>query len=418
MVRALDALDRPATRDDIGAQVLMLMLAFPNVSSRDLKPFGKMLTEDVTAAAPGRLALEWACRKLRRMSRFVPTIAETLEALALATQQNPRHAREDRLHAPAHRRAAPESKCEDRISPLVARARAPQDRGSAQMSDRFTRDKLTWLDQVFRDRAITNLGFKIAYAIASHVNRKTLEAWPTHETLENETGASRSSIIRAIAELERAGHLAVTRVHGRHRVNRYRWIVKNRNDEEPQFEFGEESAETENVSAVTPFRTQENVSAVTPLNGGKGVADDTLGTHEKVSPVTRKGVTSDQKRCHPRHTEHFEEHFEEHVEARDGQKRGRRAKKVRTKSRPIWRSTISTSPMPKSSVGARTERERNSESSSVTTTKRKSSASIGTGNGAIGWTVGWPSTRAIASVAADRAVTVACARSLRASPRP
>jgi hypothetical protein len=214
------------------------------------------------------------------------------------------------------------------------------------MSDRFTRDKLTWLDQVHADRGVSPLAFKLAYAVASYVNRKTLEAWPTHETLTNETGASRSSIIRSVAELERAGHLAVKRAHGRHLVNVYRWIIKRGNDDEPQFEFGEESAATENVSAVTPFRTREKVSAVTPLDGGKRVSPDTSIEHEKVSPVHRKGVKSDQKRCHPRHTEHFEEHSEEHFEGDNGQKgvadEGRHAHH----SRPISRSPRSTSPTP------------------------------------------------------------------------
>jgi hypothetical protein len=197
------------------------------------------------------------------------------------------------------------------------------------MSDRFTRDKLTWLDQVVRDHRVSDLGFRVAYALASHVNRKSLEAWPTHETLTNEMCVSRSSVIRAVADLERTGHLAVKRAHGRHLVNVYRWIIKRGNDDEPQFEFGEESAATENVSAQTPFMTQEKVSAVTPLDGGKRVSHDTSIEPEKVSNLTRKGVKSDQKRCQPCNTEHFEEHSEEHFEGDNGQKRGGRRRKAR-----------------------------------------------------------------------------------------
>jgi hypothetical protein len=85
--RQLEELDKPATRDAIGAELLLLTCAFPNVGSRDLKVFGKLLAEDVAAAAPSHVALHLACRRLRRTSRFLPTIAETLEALAQETKK-------------------------------------------------------------------------------------------------------------------------------------------------------------------------------------------------------------------------------------------------------------------------------------------------------------------------------------------
>jgi hypothetical protein len=92
------------------------------------------------------------------------------------------------------------------------------------MSDRFTKDKMTWLDQVFRDRSISQIGFKIAYAIAQHMNRQKLWAWPTYETLSNEVRADRRSAIRNVDMLERRGHLTISRARGRH-PNRYRWLI-------------------------------------------------------------------------------------------------------------------------------------------------------------------------------------------------
>lgn len=80
LIRALNALDQPATPDDIAVQIMLLVAAYPN-ASRDLKVYSKTLAEDVGAAQPGRLALEWTCRKLRRTNKFVPAIAEVLEAL-------------------------------------------------------------------------------------------------------------------------------------------------------------------------------------------------------------------------------------------------------------------------------------------------------------------------------------------------
>jgi hypothetical protein len=87
LIRRLDALDKPANRDDIAAELLLLTAAFPNTSARDLNLYAQLLSEDVEATAPGKLALNIACRRLRRVSRFLPAISEVLEAIAGATKQ-------------------------------------------------------------------------------------------------------------------------------------------------------------------------------------------------------------------------------------------------------------------------------------------------------------------------------------------
>jgi hypothetical protein len=79
--RQLDEFDKPATRDAVASELLLLTCAFPNVAARDLKMFGKLLLEDVAAAAPSRLALHLACRRVRRTSRHLPVIAEILAVL-------------------------------------------------------------------------------------------------------------------------------------------------------------------------------------------------------------------------------------------------------------------------------------------------------------------------------------------------
>jgi hypothetical protein len=87
LIRRLDALDGPANRDNIASALLLLTAAFPNTSSRDLNLYAQLLSEDVKDAAPGKLALDLACRRLRRTSRFLPAISEVLDAIATATKQ-------------------------------------------------------------------------------------------------------------------------------------------------------------------------------------------------------------------------------------------------------------------------------------------------------------------------------------------
>jgi hypothetical protein len=81
LIAALDKFDQPTTKNDIATQVMMLLAAFPNASRPELKIYSKTLAADIGAMQPGRLAVEWACRKLRRTCKFVPTIAEVLDAV-------------------------------------------------------------------------------------------------------------------------------------------------------------------------------------------------------------------------------------------------------------------------------------------------------------------------------------------------
>jgi Helix-turn-helix domain len=188
------------------------------------------------------------------------------------------------------------------------------------MSDRFVADKLAWLDAVASDRRVGLLGFRVAFAIASHVNRKMLQAWPTYETLANEVGVKPRSVMRAIEELEGAGHLSISRTRGHH-PNRYRWIL----GAEPELPLGEET-----VTEESPLGPQETVSPESPLDDANG---DTGVTEQQPQTVTLQATNSDStvnKQCHQSHPEHFEEHSEEHIEGHNGQKRGGRTRKRRT----------------------------------------------------------------------------------------
>jgi Helix-turn-helix domain len=58
--------------------------------------------------------------------------------------------------------------------------------------------------------------------IASHVNPDTGWAWPSLDTLAQETALTRRHVIRLVAHLEALGELEVRRGHGRGHVNFYR----------------------------------------------------------------------------------------------------------------------------------------------------------------------------------------------------
>ena len=81
------------------------------------------------------------------------------------------------------------------------------------------------------DRLAWALGLKVsshvklvAVAIASHAGASSGLCWPGMGLLVEETGLSRSSVIRGIAELERGEHLTVTRlkIGKKNAANRYR----------------------------------------------------------------------------------------------------------------------------------------------------------------------------------------------------
>jgi len=82
----------PASRVEVKSELAMLVGAFPNSGKNDLRVYGRMLVEDVAAQEPSAAALSLACRGLRRTARFVPTIAEVLEAIARAQENVDRRA--------------------------------------------------------------------------------------------------------------------------------------------------------------------------------------------------------------------------------------------------------------------------------------------------------------------------------------
>ncbi|WP_439925300.1 hypothetical protein [Nitrobacter sp. JJSN] len=80
-------LARRATELEIAQCLALLLKAFPNASGADGEIFGATLIEDVVSAKPAIGDIQEACKYLRRTSKFVPTIAQVLEAHWEAKQE-------------------------------------------------------------------------------------------------------------------------------------------------------------------------------------------------------------------------------------------------------------------------------------------------------------------------------------------
>jgi hypothetical protein len=83
----LQAAGRTASERETAEQLALLLKAYPNAGSADREIFGALLIEDVASMQPAIGDIHEACRWLRRTSRFLPTIAEVIEALSLAQEQ-------------------------------------------------------------------------------------------------------------------------------------------------------------------------------------------------------------------------------------------------------------------------------------------------------------------------------------------
>lgn len=111
------------------------------------------------------------------------------------------------------------------------------------MSDRFTADKLAWLEQVQDDAALSATAFAVAFGIARHLNRETGDAWPSQATLGEMAGVSDRQIRKLLKLLQCQGHLDI-QTGGFHRPDRYRPILRDRNSSS--------SHDRNHSSALTP----------------------------------------------------------------------------------------------------------------------------------------------------------------------
>jgi hypothetical protein len=77
--------------------------------------------------------------------------------------------------------------------------------------------------RILRDSTLTDSARLLFAALDRFKNKRSSDCFPSHARLAAEIGCSRWSVIRAEAELEAAGYLAVSRESGR--PNRYELMV-------------------------------------------------------------------------------------------------------------------------------------------------------------------------------------------------
>ena len=109
-------------------------------------------------------------------------------------------------------------------------ARHKQDRATNKQPTFYVlRDE--WARQVRADRKLPHAAARVLWAIADHLNRNTFTAWPSTRTLDKETGMPRRSVLRALKDAERLGHVEIERgfrEHGHRAKNVYRPIIRSR----------------------------------------------------------------------------------------------------------------------------------------------------------------------------------------------
>jgi hypothetical protein len=91
----LQALARPASRQDIGEQLVIIVGCFPNAKADDAEIYGRMLAEYVADTNPSISDLITARDRLIKSLDFRPSIAEVLRFLG--TEKHERQSRTERI---------------------------------------------------------------------------------------------------------------------------------------------------------------------------------------------------------------------------------------------------------------------------------------------------------------------------------
>ncbi len=78
---------RAIPRAGVVAYLGLLLKAYPNPGSQDAAIFGGFMRDDVMSLEPSFGAVEMACRRWRRKSKFLPAIAEMMLEVKVANDE-------------------------------------------------------------------------------------------------------------------------------------------------------------------------------------------------------------------------------------------------------------------------------------------------------------------------------------------
>jgi hypothetical protein len=107
----------------------------------------------------------------------------------------------------------------------------------AKPADKYTADRFRWLDQIGADPELTPLCFRVGYAITTHMNRSTGDAWPGQDRLAAACHTSDRSIRDALTRMKNGGHLEQTGRGGRSKSSRYKPVLKDAETRKPASTF-------------------------------------------------------------------------------------------------------------------------------------------------------------------------------------
>lgn len=110
------------------------------------------------------------------------------------------------------------------------------------------------------DRSLAGGPLSVWIWIADHSNEKGV-AWPGMALLAKETGLDRSSVIRAVGKLERAGYVEVLQRGGLGRSNTYRLTYKGWESERGGTDAGGTDAGSTGATADAPVHQQGGIGA-------------------------------------------------------------------------------------------------------------------------------------------------------------
>lgn len=117
--------------------------------------------------------------------------------------------------------------------------------------------RLDWQDRICFDRDVSHVDFRIAFAIAWHINRRSGKTHVGRHTIAEKIGVHVRTVDHSIQRLERYGYLDVHRNRGRSRSNNYRMGFPEKAAPKPS--FIDEPA-TEKANSAPPFIDEEKAA--------------------------------------------------------------------------------------------------------------------------------------------------------------
>lgn len=124
--------------------------------------------------------------------------------------------------------------------------------------------RLDWQDRICFDRTVSHVDFRVAFAIAWHINRRSGKTHVGRNTIAEKVGVHVRTVDHCIQRLEERGYLHVERSRGRSRSNNYRLVFPEKAAVAPPFHVSNLS---EKAANEPPFINEEKAADDTEKGG-------------------------------------------------------------------------------------------------------------------------------------------------------